>query len=520
MDGEQLVEVDLVCGGAVHAGGNGGEHEVAELWSGRFGCAISRAMTETAAGGGGGGEGGDAQAGDGLVCGWEVGNDVKGSHGADLGEGDFVGVLDGEFGGTIGGGDVLDGQGVELEVGAALGEGCELLFFPGCKQCGIRGAETFFEGGDLFLELRNFWGFKHGFGLNLGAGVDTGVAVETDVIQAVEISEELEVVLLADGIKFVVVALGAAEGEAEHGFTKGFDAVGVVVGEVFLGYGAALMGDHVVALKTGGNELGFAGIREEVTGELIDQKLVVGLVVVKGLDDPIPPEPKVATAIDGEAVGVCVASGVQPVECQALAEVRTLQELIDEGFLGFEAGVRGKTLDRFGTGGQAGEVDVEAADELMGICWGAEGEVFLLEAFLDQGVDGMLVFGFDGGSLGWNEGPMIRVGCAVFDPGLNEFFLGFGELQMGFGRWHQFVGIRADDALPDFALAEVTGFDGGAAFDFRVGGFRDVQAEFGFAVVLIKAVTGETVFREDGADIPIVIRCCGLNECRHCAKEG
>ena len=75
----------------------------------------------------------------------------------------------------------------------------------------------------------------------------------------------------------------------EYGLAEGAHAIGVVVDEVLLGDGAALVGVHVVALEPGGDELGIGAPGQEVAGQLLHQEAVVGQVVVEGLDDPIAP---------------------------------------------------------------------------------------------------------------------------------------------------------------------------------------------------------------------------------------
>ena len=87
--------------------------------------------------------------------------------------------------------------------------------------------------------------------------------------------------------------------EAEDGLAECFDAVDVIVGEVLLGDGAALVRVHVVALKAGGDELGFGAVRQQVAGELVAEELVVRHVGVEGVDDPVAPQPHVPAAVDG-----------------------------------------------------------------------------------------------------------------------------------------------------------------------------------------------------------------------------
>ncbi len=76
-------------------------------------------------------------------------------------------------------------------------------------------------------------------------------------------------------VELVVVALAAAEREAEHRFAERFHAVDVVVGEVLFGDRAAFVRVHVVALEAGGDELGFGAVRQQVAGELVAEELVV-----------------------------------------------------------------------------------------------------------------------------------------------------------------------------------------------------------------------------------------------------
>ena len=124
-------------------------------------------------------------------------------------------------------------------------------------------------------ELGFFAGLQDGFRFVDGPRVDAGVAVEADVAERVEVREDLVVVALRDRIELVVVALGAAEREAEHRFAERFHAVDVVVGEILLGDRAALVRVHVVALEAGGDELGFGAVRQQVAGELVAEELVV-----------------------------------------------------------------------------------------------------------------------------------------------------------------------------------------------------------------------------------------------------
>jgi hypothetical protein len=114
-------------------------------------------------------------------------------------------------------------------------------------------------------------------------------------------------VLLGDGVEFVVVAGGAADGEAEEGGAEGFGAVAGVVGVDFLGDGSAFVGGDVAADVAGGDPFvgGFCG--DEVAGDLFADELVVGFVGGEGADDVVAVGPDGADVVEVEAVGVGVA---------------------------------------------------------------------------------------------------------------------------------------------------------------------------------------------------------------------
>ena len=130
-----------------------------------------------------------------------------------------------------------------------------LALLPGRKHRLIGPGELGLERGDLPAERRLLARAQDGVGREGRAGIDAAVAVQSAVFQRVEEREELVVLLLRDRIELVVVALGAAERQAEDALAERLDAVGVVVGQVLFRDGAAFVRDHIVALEAGGDEL-------------------------------------------------------------------------------------------------------------------------------------------------------------------------------------------------------------------------------------------------------------------------
>ena len=107
---------------------------------------------------------------------------------------------------------------------------------------------------------------------------------------AIEVVEEgihLKEVLLGDGVVFVVVADGAAHGEAHEGGSDSGDAVDHVLEVRFFRKSGADVDDEVKAVKTGSDELFLGGFGVEVAGDLELSEVIVREVLVEGLDYPI-----------------------------------------------------------------------------------------------------------------------------------------------------------------------------------------------------------------------------------------
>ena len=102
-----------------------------------------------------------------------------------------------------------------------------------------------------------------------------------------------------------------------------------------------------------------------------------------------------------------------------------------------------------------------------------------------------------GGRVGFGEGlegPVVLVGCALLDPTAEEGNLGLGEgIFLGLGRRHEFVGIVVRDAVKQFAVVRIARDDGGEAVVVGESAFAGVEAEVGFAFVLVRAVAEEAL---------------------------
>jgi hypothetical protein len=91
-------------------------------------------------------------------------------------------------------------------------------------------------------------------------------------------------------------------------------------------------------------------LRKNIAGDLLAQKLIVGLVGIEGVNDIIPVTPcqpyRVICRVTG---GVGVTDDVQPVASPALAVSRRTQEAVDYFREGVGGMVRGERLDFLGS---------------------------------------------------------------------------------------------------------------------------------------------------------------------------
>jgi hypothetical protein len=93
--------------------------------------------------------------------------------------------------------------------------------------------------------------------------------------------EHAVVLLVRDWIKFVGVALRALHGEPENPFADGFHSIELRIHAELLRINPTLFIEHGVAQETGGDKLIFAGIVQQITGKLLDDKPVVGKVAIE-----------------------------------------------------------------------------------------------------------------------------------------------------------------------------------------------------------------------------------------------
>ena len=208
-------------------------------------------------------------------------------------------------------------------------------------------------------------GIDGGFGLL--EGIAAGLVGDRHIDHLGGGEEGLEPVVVGrrDRVELVVVAAGAADGQAEEDRADGPGDLGQL--RLPLHRRVEVAGDNLArtaAAEAGGDQgLGIAGA-QLVPGELEGEELVVGQVVVEGLDHPIAIAPGVGPfGVEFEAVGVGVVGQIEPVLRPSLAVGGAVEEAVDDPFVCIGEIVVQEGPDLLGGRRQAGEVERGAADQ-------------------------------------------------------------------------------------------------------------------------------------------------------------
>ena len=331
------------------------------------------------------------------------------------------------FHGDIGG----DGE-IPFEIGAGLQDCLAHVRFP-----------LSLQGGDAVL-FQDVFAFAvvNGAGAEIGADFAGERGIDVALFHVVLEGEELVVLLLADGVELVIVALGAAYGQAEE---HGAERIGAVDGLFEAGFGAidaAFPIRESVAVEAGGYTLFGGGVREQVAGYLLGYEFVIGHVAVERVDHPISVAPGMrAGEVFFVSVAIGVAGKIEPGAGPFFAVVRGGQQAVYQAFVGIGP-VVGEVVFDFGGGGEeSGEIEVEAAD-LRGARGFRRGfNIVGFEARQDEGIDWIARPGAladvgsrraaDGliGPVGvlWGGGFRLLNGpfCAAVDPGAEGGDFGF-----------------------------------------------------------------------------------------------
>ena len=177
-----------------------------------------------------------------------------------------------------------------------------------------------------------------------------------------ERAESIKITLL-NGIKFMVVTLGATNGLAQPHAAHGADTVRQHAGFVVLGLGAAFFRREDEAIESGGDFLFGRAIGQQVAGQLLARELVEGLILIEGFDDVIAIRPYVPGIVGMVANRIGIAHDVEPANRHALAKLRRSEKLLYEPGHRFRRFVLHESLHFPGLGRQTNQVKAQPARE-------------------------------------------------------------------------------------------------------------------------------------------------------------
>ena len=185
-----------------------------------------------------------------------------------------------------------------------------------------------------------------------------------DFVAIVEEREELIVLLLRDGIVFVRMTLGAADGQPQpHAACRG-NAIKNRLNPELLLIGPAFRVGECLAMEGRGQPLVGRRVREQIAGQLLEGEPIERHVGVDGLDHPIAITPGFAAwIVFFVAVGIGIAGHVEPMTPPPLAEMRRFEQPIDQLFIRLRRRIAHKRIDQLGLGGQAEQVIRQPLDE-------------------------------------------------------------------------------------------------------------------------------------------------------------
>lgn len=362
-----------------------------------------------------------------------------------------------------------------------------------------------FHRGELRFE-RGELGFMFG-GCEIehgGGGADFGRGSVDDAVfrDVIKTGEQGVVIALGDRIKFVVVALGAGDGEAQPVGGGGIDAVEESDVTLLLGDGTTFAVEEMVAIKGGRDALLGGGRREQVAGELFDRKLIEGLIRVEGFNYPVAPNPLEGVAVLLIAVGISVAGGIEPRQRHAFAIMWGGQQAIDQALVGVGRFIGEKVFEFGGRRRETRQIEGHAPNEGGARCFGTGGNLFNFESSQHEAIDRIVhpffpADGWRGGAGNGGKGPMGSVGGALGDPALQQGFLREREGAVGISGRHLLIIQRGKNARDEITVIRLMRNNDLMAQLALAG----VEAQFGFTLGGILTVTVKTIFGQNRPNI-------------------
>ena len=191
------------------------------------------------------------------------------------------------------------------------------------------------------------------------------VSVHRVAVDGIEKGEHRIKIFLRERVVLVVVAARAVKGHPHEDCPRRHDSVDDVSYVNLILDRAALAGRHMAAVEACRDELIIGRVGDEVTGELLDDELVVRLARVKRVDDPVAVSPHFAVVVQVQPVRISVPCGVEPEAGHVLTEGRRREQAVHKFFIGLRRVVLQERVDFSERRWKAGEVERHSPDECL-----------------------------------------------------------------------------------------------------------------------------------------------------------
>ena len=330
------------------------------------------------------------------------------------------------------------------------------------------------------------------------------VAIQGRLRRVVEERRQAIKLLLRQRIELVIMADRTAGRQAHPYARRGFGAVAGVEHAVFFVNRAAFASGDVAAIEARSDPLFVRRLRQQVAGQLLDGELIEGHIAVVSVDHPIAIGPDFAVGVDMDAVGVCIARGVQPVARSMFAPVRRCQQLIHQLIVSGWRTVVDERVDDVRRGRQTSKIEADSTDERAAVCLRRRIQTFPLQPGQHEAIDWIAdpsrVFDRrQGGPHRRDKRPKLLILGSPGDPCLELFLLSRRKLPVQGCRRHHFVLVIGKDAMDHFTLVRLARRDR-AGLDCRL---AFVQSQVGFASRAVGAVAGKAVLRQYRANVSV-----------------
>ena len=187
----------------------------------------------------------------------------------------------------------------------------------------------------------------------------------------------------------MIVALCTLERDAEPRRGSRVHAVDRVLRGVFIGVRATLGAGRAIAVKGAGDALFDGRVWKQVARDLLDRKLIEGLVGVESMDDVVAEPPHRARGVVVVAVRIGEARQIEPHLRHAFAVVRRSQHVVHQCGVSAAIMVGEERLHLFWRRRQTTQVQAEPADQRARLCLCLRRQLFLLQPFQHECVDGI-----------------------------------------------------------------------------------------------------------------------------------